>query len=265
MGDAEANGRETPLNRNNWPDLVYRLVEHYKWEPQHLLMGESADSFYENIRRHEVPLTFLFQILLRLTSSKTISALLKEFAISGGAVADDEWRLLYPEDAKFTQPDAWIESDRSRVFIEIKVVAPLRVEQVQKYLLLHAQQDFRDGQKRPYLFFLTASDFVKCWRPQLGTITPNDIQAFLRSETAADLPKRLQKLAQQGGEAERYDAVKQDVTYGTATWASFGQALEAVCSRLKQDGANDVEISIINDFLHELRIRKLWAPLVEGA
>jgi len=23
-------------NRNTWPELLYRFIEHYKWEPQHL-------------------------------------------------------------------------------------------------------------------------------------------------------------------------------------------------------------------------------------
>src|SRR5262249_16710744 len=47
-------------DRRAWPELVYRLVEHYKWEPQWLYKGEPAHEFYKGIRQQEVPLNFLF-------------------------------------------------------------------------------------------------------------------------------------------------------------------------------------------------------------
>jgi hypothetical protein len=46
--------------------------------------------------------------------------------------------LKFPSETKFTQPDVLIESDGARVFIEVKVDAKVKLEQVQKYALLHA-------------------------------------------------------------------------------------------------------------------------------
>ena len=53
-----------------WPEFIYRLVEHYKWEPQHL-RGSMAE-FDARIRRQEVPLNFLLNILFRLLPSEAI-------------------------------------------------------------------------------------------------------------------------------------------------------------------------------------------------
>ena len=60
-----------------WPEFVYRLIEHYKWEPQHL-RGTVAE-FDTRMRRQEVPLNFLFNILLRWLSSDAIKGLLNRF------------------------------------------------------------------------------------------------------------------------------------------------------------------------------------------
>jgi hypothetical protein len=81
MSIAEADTPEMAQARSAWPELVYRLIEHYKWEPQHLCKGQSAAKFYECIRRQEVPLTFLLQLLFRLTSPATTSGLLKTFNV----------------------------------------------------------------------------------------------------------------------------------------------------------------------------------------
>ena len=257
MGIAESDTPEMAHTRSAWPELVYRLIEHYKWEPQHLCLGQSADKFYQRIRRHEVPLTFLLQILLRLTSPATTSALLKTFEVDNSGISDDHWQLRYPKDAVFTQPDLWLESDRSRIFIEIKIGATIRVEQVQKYLLLHTQQDIEVGQKRPYLLFLTATEFMRCWRPSTIDVT-DDIQDFLEKAVAsAPLPRRLEKIALLGRAADRYEEVKQHVQYGTASWRSLRQGLEGIATRLKETGENQVEIAIIRDFLHELNLREL--------
>ena len=36
------------IDRDIWPELVYRFVEHYKWEPQHL--GPDTASLYRKVR-----------------------------------------------------------------------------------------------------------------------------------------------------------------------------------------------------------------------
>ena len=258
MAEVKAAAVVADKDRNRWPELVYRLIEHYKWEPQHLGIGkkEKVPIFYKRVRQQEVPLNFLFQLLLRWSSSETISQILASFE-NPNLTAECGLGLLFPSDFNFIQPDVWIESERATVFIEIKVGAITGLEQVQKYLLLHAHLDNRDGEKRPYLLFLTESEFMNCWRPPPKAALANGIQEFLVAATAsAALPKRLEKRA--GKLAGRYEAVRSDVKYGVATWNSVGETLKAIRSQWKQPGSNDVEIRVVDDFLEDLKQRKLW-------
>jgi hypothetical protein len=89
-------------------------------------------------------------------------------------------------------------------------------------------------------------------------IVTDDIHDFLKNAIASvPLPKRLEKVAPLGRAADRYEEVKQHVQYGTATWQSLSVGLKGISTRLKNTGENHVEIAIIQDFLHELNLRKL--------
>ena len=244
--------------------MVYRLIEHYKWEPQHLGIGkkEKVPIFYKRVRQQEVPLNFLFQLLLRWSSSETISQILASFE-NPSLTAESGLGLLFPSDFNFIQPDVWIESERARVFIEVKVGAITGLEQVQKYILLHAYLDKRDGEKRPYLLFLTENEFMNCWRPPLKAALSDGVQEFLVAATAtATLPERLEKRADKL--IGRYEAAKGNVKYGVATWNSVGETLKGIRARWNQPGSNDVEMRIVDDFLEDLKQRKLWIPAPIG-
>jgi hypothetical protein len=55
--------------------------------------------------------------------------------------------LQLPVNVGFTQPDVCLESEPTRVFIELKLNSTIDVQQVQKYLLLHAE--YHDEKERP--------------------------------------------------------------------------------------------------------------------
>ncbi|MGV8041962.1 MAG: hypothetical protein AB2L07_18515 [Thermoanaerobaculaceae bacterium] len=120
-----------------WPELIYRFVEHYRWEPQHL--GPTTAAFYRKVRSQEVPLNLLFNLLLLMMPADAVRQLLRSaLALS---VDGPDLRVVTPRDKAFAQPDLHLESASERVLIEVKVDARLDLEQVQKYLLLHAKMD----------------------------------------------------------------------------------------------------------------------------
>lgn len=204
-----------------WPELLYRLVEHYKWEPAHLCRGQSVEAFYKRIRRQEVPLNFALGLLLAWLSPETIRSLLVPFRLPEGDLEGEVLRPCFPLDAGYTQPDMTLTSDRCRVFIELKWGAPLKLEQVQKYLLLHADLDGSDGSRQPFLLFLTRNEFWRCWKPRGELGADADPGAFLKAKLASTPPPN--GLPVRNGDA--FKAVAHAVTFGFATWGAFADRL----------------------------------------
>jgi hypothetical protein len=134
-----------------------------------------------------------------------------------------------PPDTVYTQPDVCLESNTARVFIEVKVGKnTLNLEQVQKYLLLHADQDMQHGVRRPYLLFLTNTGLPNCWKPS--------------AQATGEVHKFLHK------------AITKEVIYGATTWQSIGQCLVDVY-RHSSDPRDEYPMPF--DFVSELRRRKL--------
>ncbi len=238
-----------------WPELVYRFIEFYKWEPQHLRRGQPVKEFQDGVRRGEVPLNFLFLRLLRWSPPETIRMLVNQFGLNDDSELGD-LLLAFSQDTAYTQPDVRIESETARVFIELKVDSKIKLEQVHKYLLLHAELDIASGGEQPYLFVLTRSGFAKHWAPR-GEAT-NDIQAFLYSKTInSPLREQLAKRIRDPRLLARYELVKRDVRYGAATWKSVGQCLASICEQCKQAGGRDTDVRIISDFVGDLERRGL--------
>jgi hypothetical protein len=163
------------LENNNFSDLLYRFISHYKWEPQHLL--GSVKVFEERVRQQEVPLNFLLNAFLRFSSSITIESLLNEGGFVGSELAPKTLELKFPSETEFTQPDVLIESDEVRIFIEVKVDSTVKLELVQKYALLHAAMNIVK-KKRPYLMFLTKHQFPKWWRPSKDRASSTNVLPF---------------------------------------------------------------------------------------
>src|SRR5689334_20125699 len=90
-----------------WPELAYWFAEFFRLEPQHV--RKTGPQFKKFIRSQEVPLNFLFLLLLRWLPPEAIRTLLQPFGL------DDDVQLgrlqfLPPQDVGFTQPDVRIES-----------------------------------------------------------------------------------------------------------------------------------------------------------
>jgi hypothetical protein len=78
---------------DGWPERTYRYIEHYFWEPQHLLRtersvaeatarGESrVEAMYRRLRSQEVPLNYLLNVLLRIVPSSFHCKCLESFRI----------------------------------------------------------------------------------------------------------------------------------------------------------------------------------------
>ena len=155
--------RHMQTGRDTWPELVYRFVEYYRWEPDKL--GPTTSAFYRKIRSQEVPLNFLFNLLLySMPVDLRRSAVAIDGCLPGGGPV---LKVLNPWHTEFCQPDVHLESEAERVFLELKVNARTNLEQSQKYGLLHASLSRQDATpKRPVLIYVTRRDFSKHWTPQ---------------------------------------------------------------------------------------------------
>lgn len=227
MGDAVRLG--------TWPELLYRFIEHYKWEPQHLKAAA-------RMRRQEVPLNFMLNLLLRCSTANTISFLLQAFQ-PGHSIPDDDLELMFPWETKATQPDVRLEGTHSRIFIEVKVDASIKLDQVRKYTNLHREMDERFGSKDHYLLFLTKRNFEDVWRPRLTVGDFKDVHSFVGSQLSA--------------KAGPNESALSSVRCSSATWATFANQMEALLASLSADRI--VERRIGSDFLIDLHARGLIA------
>jgi hypothetical protein len=229
---------------------VYRLAEYFRWEPQH--NGEKVKDFKENIRRLEVPLNFFFMLFLRWSSPEAIRTLLEPFGVNREAEIG-HLRLEPLIDTEYAQPDVRVESESARIYIEIKRKGgKIDLQQVQKYLLLHAEMDERFGEKEPFLFFLTPNEFARHWSPRIQV--SSNVPAFLEASLQAPLGKLEQRVTPKV--LDRYESVRAAVRYGAATWKSISGCLVSVREQYKLAGRSDAELSIISDFVAELERRE---------
>lgn len=245
---------KTKPDPSSWPELVYRFIEFYKWEPQHLARGKSAKEFQDEIRRKEVPLNFMLLLLLRWSSPRVIHTLLRDFGFYGSY--DAAFHLATPRCPSYIQPDVCLESDTVRVFIELKVDHKLNLEQVQKYLLLHSELDIETSEKQPYLFFVTAEEFAKTWKP--AREATNDVQQFLVQKTAGAILSKLERRVRDPKVLIRFGDVKQIVRYGATTWNCLGECLAGICNDFDKGDIGRSDIRMISDFVQELQQRGLY-------
>lgn len=233
--------------RDGWPELTYRYVEHYYWEPQHLRpkqpsakrRGESGvEAVYRKLRKQEVPLNYLLNVLLRLAPSSLRGACLRPFGIDPGETLG-ALSLMTPRDWPTIQPDVHLESSMARVFIEVKVDAPLTSEQVKKYVDLHAALDADAGtSKAAYVLFLVR-------RAEL-LLADMDLK-MPHSRVRVELPSALPELQ------------RSNVTFGSTNWARFGATLTQEAARPRDGEANEMVSVLLGDFLQDLGVRGLLA------
>lgn len=209
-----------PIDRNSWPEFVYRYVEHYRWEPQHL--GPDTSAFYRKIRSQEVPLNFLFNILLYTLPSPAIRSLL----LLTGAVAPSGPSLDVQNamDASFTQADVQLDSAEERVFVELKVRAKTGIEQAQKYALLHAKLSSGDpNPKTPSLLYITAKPFASHWSPPREA--PESGEDLVMALANSPLSEKLARNLEARSLDSTYRHLVSRLQVGFATWQQLGDHL----------------------------------------
>jgi len=266
-------------NKNSWVEQLYQYVEYYYWAPNDLnkqsIPGKTGFAELEEVRqkmrRNEVPLNAIFNISLRLLPSRITNRLLACFVVDSSTNFGDGFELVSIEGwgkdlANFTQPDVVLESDTTRVFIELKVNAPFSQGQVHKYVFLHALWNMTaQKHKKPYLFFLSPRELYHQWgMPEREVIfregtSANDLLNYMR---AIPLPIKLGNKESTTSLHEEASRVFETLELGSATWHSVGACLQSELERFnKENRGEDKEViaKLIGDLLDELDSRKLWA------
>ncbi len=189
-------------HQNYWTEQLYFFAEHFYWEPQHINKvtppgeggREKFDQACKRIRKQEVPLNVMFNILMRLLPVRIKVEILNAFLAPqivdfGQAI---EYVSIYDRLAGlyFVQPDVVLESTNSSICIEIKVEASLSLKQVHKYLLLLARWQVESKTTRkPYLFFLLKKELDAQWEPSERNLI------FTQGDKILDLHRYISTLA----------------------------------------------------------------------
>ena len=262
-------------DRNIWPEQLYRYVEHYFWEPQHLIKTEKAarsahrrgerniEAFYRLIRSQEVPLNFSLNLVLRIVPPSVRIAFLRQF--QGDRAPSDIMnpQLLYGEDHPVTQPDLLLQTTTQRFFVELKVSGSASINQIEKYARLHAHLDRLQARREPYLYLLTPGPVDRGWRPRMerAVLKRDGLQAFARKALRQRKPSLKQLTESIGPSPEAlYDSVIDALRIGHSTWRTIGDCLHSERDRRLAQGDDiaDVMNALIGDFLTDLEARGLW-------
>ncbi len=266
------------IDRNKWPEHIYRYVEHYFWEPQRLIRTKTSrlaakahgeryiDAFYRQIRSQEVPLNLLLNIFLRIVPSRIRTNILSVFE-PGTTQLGGPLQLLYGEDQEYTQPDVLLESKTERVLLEIKIGTHLDIEQVKKYCLLHAAMGSSSGCKVPYLLLLAPHPIHEHWKPRSGqsAIADQGIEEYVRSHlnpTTFD----ANMMAKASVTEPQLESVLFELRLGAATWQQLGDAIVQEEASISDKGGELAEVmaTLASDFLSDLSRRELWKPSHRG-
>jgi len=170
-------------------------------------------------------------------------------------LASQTFELKFPSETKFTQPDVRIESDEVRVFIEVKVDSTVKLEQVQKYVLLHATMNIQE-KKRPYLMFLTKYPFPEWWSPSKDRASSTDVHSFLTEGLAKVQGFDFLKRDPEEAVLKEYGEVIRSIKFGAHTWRSLGNHLKVLSVALAENPDREIEVRVFDDFLSELWQRR---------
>ena len=264
-------------DRHIWPEQLYRYVEHYFWEPQHLIKTESAvsaaqrlgekkvEAFYRKIRSQEVPLNFTLNLVLKIVPSRVRVEFLEQFHADHGLSLISGPELLHGVDQSFTQPDVLLQTKSQRFFVELKVKGSTTINQIEKYAQLHAYLDRLESPRKPYLYFLTSGPIDHGWKPsERPLLVRNGLQAFARQKLKHNKPSLKKLIETFGPESEEsYDLVVESLQIGHATWQTIGDCLCNERDNRAEHGGEIAEImnALIGDFLFDLEARGLWKRL----
>ena len=243
------------------PQMINRQVNKKEMSPNEV---------FDKLRRWEVSLNIPFNILIRLLPTSIKKEMLNLFF-------KDQ---VEPENIKLvnfygivgymdglTQPDVALSSEDSNIFIELKINAPITLQQVTKYFLAHLfWNEKEDKTKKHYLLFLGKDSLKKQWAPKERNLIFSDgddnivdLHNFLIkrdiSESESDLKGRYKKQVSEN--KEKFKQICENTIIGWSSWKEIGDLLKEKSNGL--DPVRDETVKIlIEDFLDELKERKLW-------
>ncbi len=262
-----------------WIEQLYKYVEYYYWQPQQLskqqIPGKTGGAVFEKVRQRmrldEVPLNAIFNISVGLLPSRVLNQLLNCFTCSKTVNFGKRIELvdIHPQiqdPGSFAQPDLVLESDTSRVLVELKIGAKFNLSQIYKYLFLHVLWNRHTGvRKKPYLFLLSREELYNQWK------TSEREAIFVESKEASEvlkylkrtaLPTHLDSINSLTNLHEEAQLVLETLEVGFATWNTVGDLLKGESDRLNERELSDGEEVIdklIDDLLNELKNRRLWS------
>lgn len=265
-----------PWKQNTWTDQLYHYAEYLYWEPQHInrkaVEKGSMKTFKEmreKIRKKEVPLNILFNMMIQLLPFRLKQQILSCFVEPARADFGEriDYITIYEKisDLDFIQPDVVLETEKAYVCIEFKVDASLSLSQIYKYIFLLALwQSKSEIRKTPYLFLLTKEDLQPQWKSEERNIifpqTKGDLTTLHHFLKTTDLPptfKSKNPFANLHNEAA--DIIDR-LRLGEARWYKINQSLQEELNHLNKmptsDGKEILE-KLIGDFLGELQYRGL--------
>jgi hypothetical protein len=265
-------------DNHTWPNQLYRIADFLYWEPQHINRQKRQSSDMQayqtamrKLRTLEVPLNRLFDIMIHLSPQRIKQRILAGFlpATEVDFGQQIEYISIYDrlpeEETYFIQPDTVLASEQAHICIELKINAPLSLNQIYKYLaLLGLWQTKIKTSTTPYLFLLTQKKLAAQWdygeRDIIFTEADDltSLQHFLRT---ADLPQKFNWTAASINPPEMIEEVRENVSLGWASWQIVGDILDTERRSLDQDGVSEgAEIlqNLLGDFLAELTHRGLW-------
>jgi hypothetical protein len=246
---------------DEWPETVYRYVEHYKWEPQHLCRGKSTKTFHDKIRKQEPPLNFLLNMLFVAMPESWMSTVLGSMSVSPKVATPHGLVQRFPVEISKCQPDVRLESDTHRVFIECKIDAYSDSTQMLKYLLLSAYLDKHETPKEPWILYLSSESMATHWNlaSERVTLKFGGTDALRSILSTADLSVLgTGKMAREF--KARVEFLRSKVVVGHATWQQFGSKLQLCAAIEKPSDLEKPLCRMANDFLVDLRQRQLWTP-----
>jgi hypothetical protein len=252
---------------SSWVEELYHYAEYYQGERQHIELP--LEKARKRMRSTEVPLNAILNITLSLLPASIIERLMRTF------LADQSARFgglaltrPYTDDPRLghtVQPDVSLQSETARVFIELKVSARFSLEQVQKYVLLHALLNKGQSSSQvPFLFLLSPRQLFDQWktgdREQLfaGGGSPEDLLDHLKAVT---FPEKLGAHELTKTEHEQVGQILGTLRVGATTWQSFGDSICAEATRVQSETAveaADTLRKLLEDLLAELGHRELW-------
>jgi hypothetical protein len=254
------------------------MAEFLYWEPQRINRQSQPEgdlpafeSVMANLQTLEVPLNRLFDVMMRLAPQRIKRQILAGF---GPACGDDfgeqiEYISIYDrlphEDIEFIQPDVVLESETAHICLELKIGAPLSLNQIYKYLALSGLwQTKTEANTIPYLFLLTKKNLAAQWdskeRDIIFTKT-DDLTSLQHYLKTANLPAKFSWTNTLIDPHKAIEEVGENIRLGWTSWQNVGNILDTELRLLDQDGMSEgAEIlqNLLGDFLAELAYRGLW-------